>query len=391
MIKKILPIEYATGTKSSLISAIFKVIRYIRITGLSRTLSKINGTTHLKYDKGFAGDYWKNSKVKANDQASVAILGCGYYAYANIAYYLKKENNSFLRWAMDIEDSRALSLCKKYRGLYATTNLELILADPKVKIVYICTKHSSHCGYAIKCIKAGKDVHIEKPHIMNQKELIRLEKTIENYPQSKVFLGFNRPKSKLFRVLNSKLHEYSGSLMINWFLVGHYLEPNHWYFDGEEGGRVLGNLCHWTDATLNLIGVENAFPLEINPTYIQNSESDYVVTIIFADSSSAVLSFSAKGWVSKGIIESLRIQKGDCVASIECFDKLTIDAKDESKVWRNRLRDHGHKNNILFSYRNSMDNNGQGESKKYIIDTARIYLAVDKAVRSGKKIRLEKI
>ena len=25
--------------------------------------------------------------------------------------------------------------------------------------------------------------------------------------------------------------------MINWFLVGHYLEADHWYFDGEEGGR----------------------------------------------------------------------------------------------------------------------------------------------------------
>ena len=57
---KLLPIRYATGTKSSLKSAILKVFRYVRTTGLSRTISKINGTYHLKANIGFSGDYWKN-------------------------------------------------------------------------------------------------------------------------------------------------------------------------------------------------------------------------------------------------------------------------------------------------------------------------------------------
>jgi len=389
---KFLPIKYATGTKSSFISAVAKVLRYLRVSGPSRTISKITGTYHLKSSIGFSGDIWKNVKVSGaqkNTKGSVAIIGCGYYAYANIAFYLKKENSNFLRCTLDTDSSRSRSLCLKYKGAYATSNLQIILDDPEVKLVYISTKHSNHSDYAIKCIAAGKDVHIEKPHVMNSHQLEQLTQAILKNPECKVFLGFNRPKSSLFNQLKKQLNLYSGNLMINWFLVGHYLEEDHWYFDGKEGGRVLGNLCHWTDATLNLIGMEKAFPMEINPTLTAIGSSDFAVTITFNDNSTAVISFSAKGWVSIGIIESLRIQKGDCVASIESFDKLSIDAIDLKKVWKNWFRDHGHNNNILNSYSNSKSKDGVGESNKYIINTARVYLAVDEAIRTGKKILLD--
>jgi len=290
---------------------------------------------------------------------------------------------------MDIDTARARSLCIKYNGNYATTDLQRILDDTQVQLIYICSKHSFHADYAIKCIEAGKDVHIEKPHVMDSEELERLSQVIIKHSSVKVFLGFNRPKSRLFKQLNSQLKNYSGNLMINWFLVGHYLEKDHWYFDRDEGGRVLGNLCHWTDATLNLIGLDKAFPLEINPTLIDDSDSDFVLTITFNDASVAVFSFSAKGWVSKGIIESLRIQKGDCVASLESFDKLTIDAKDSKKVWRNWIRDHGHNNNIINSYINSCSETGVGEPNAYIFNTAKLYLAVNDAIKSNKKIILE--
>ena len=389
--RKFLPIEYATGTKNSLKDAIFKVFRYIRTSGLPRTVSKIRGTYHLKSYVEFSGSYWDNNKQKRkNKKNSVAIIGCGYYAYANIAYYLNKANTGFLRCTLDINSARARSLCKKYKGYYATTDLQVILDDPFVKLIYIASKHSFHADYAIKCIEAGKDVHIEKPHVMNDEELQKLNQAMIKHRNVKVFLGFNRPKSNLFKRLLSQLDNYSGSLMINWFLVGHYLEADHWYFDGEEGGRVLGNLCHWTDATLHLIGIEKAFPLEINPTFIKDSSSDFVVTIKFNDLSIAVFSFSAKGWVSTGIIESLRIQKGDCVANIESFDKLTVDAKNFKKVWKNVFRDHGHKNDILNSFRNSISEDGVGEPREYIINTARLYLAVDKAISTGKRILLDK-
>ena len=62
---------------------------------------------------------------------------------------------------------------------------------------------------------------------------------------------------------------------------------------------MLGNLCHWTDATLNLIGVEKAFPCVITPTFMGNKSSDFVATIVFNTGSTVVMSFFSKGWISR--------------------------------------------------------------------------------------------
>ena len=37
----------------------------------------------------------------------------------------------------------------------------------------------------------------------------------------------------------------------------------------KQGGRILGNLCHWTDATLNLIELKRLFPGVITPTFME--------------------------------------------------------------------------------------------------------------------------
>ena len=94
-------------------------------------------------------------------------------------------------------------MCHFYKGDYVTTSLQKILDDSQIKIVYICSNHSSHADYAIKCIEAGKDVHIEKPHVTTINQLNRLSEAIKSHPSVKVYLGFNRPKSNLFNMLIS--------------------------------------------------------------------------------------------------------------------------------------------------------------------------------------------
>ncbi|MDC0309013.1 Gfo/Idh/MocA family oxidoreductase [bacterium] len=368
-----------------------KVLRYVRLYGLSRTVYKILGQKHNKSKDIFTGDVWINLNCKTQNtpERAVAIIGCGYFAYANIAYYLKKENKLFLRGAMDIDRAKARSLCDHYGGAYATTDLDRILNDKYIKIVYISSNHSTHADYAIKCIEAGKHVHIEKPHVVSWEQLNKLEYSINANKGVMVFLGFNRPRSYLFKKLLHCLNTQSGALMINWFVVGHYLDPNHWYYNDQEGGRVLGNLSHWTDATLHIVGNNNAFPCQIIPSIPAGAKSDYVVTINFNDNSSAVISFSAKGWVSSGVIEVLNLQKGDLVATIHKFDHLSIDSKDYKKTWKPWFRDQGHRANLLNSYNSAISDKGKGESTEYIKNTARLFLGIRDSIELGNTISLD--
>ena len=365
-----------------------KVMRYIRLYGFLRTFVKVKGQYHMKSIEGFTENIWINKACKSADNVNrcVAIIGCGYYPYSVIAFYMKSINKDFLRCTLDIDRPRARSLCFDYGGVYATDDLDAILSDKQVKLVFIASNHSSHAEYAERCIKAGKHVHIEKPHVVSYDQLEELTIAQKCSPDVKVFLGFNRPRSYLFSCLMEALKLQSGPSMINWFIVGHHLEDNHWYYDAKEGGRILGNLSHWSDLTLHLVGIENAFPCEIIPATLPGSKSDYIVAINFADGSAAVISFSAKGQTATGVRELLNLQKQDCLASLSNFEALTIDVGDFKKTYKPFYRDHGHRNNILNSYSSALSSASTGESLEYIRSTARFFLAIRDAMAMGEKI-----
>ncbi len=367
-----------------------KAARYVRLYGLMRTLVKIKGQYHMKSIQGFDGLRWVNPGCKRPDASGryVALIGCGNYAFSNIAYYLSKRNSEFLRFAYDSQQSRALSLCKAYSGACVVTDWREILADPKVKIVFIASNHASHADYAVTCIEAGKHVHIEKPQVVTQEQLDRLVAAMQQYPRSKVFLGFNRPRSPLFTQLKELLAREAGPLMINWFVAGHEIPDEHWYFNEKEGGRVLGNLCHWTDLTLHLVTMEKAFPCKIIPATPAGAKSDFVVSVIFADRSCASITFSAKGHTFEGVREVLNLHKGNVLANLNDFQTLTIDVIEKKKKVQLWHRDHGHETNIVHSLAGADEDGIPGEDIRYVAATAKLFLAIRQSIDSGETVEV---
>jgi predicted dehydrogenase len=362
-----------------------KVVRYVRLYGLFRTYAKIKGQFHMNATEAFKETKWIN-KACANPLAperSVALIGCGNYAFSNIAYYLSRFDSNFLRVTYDVQLNRSLSLCKEYRGAFAVADWHEILFDPHVKTVFIASNHATHAEYAIACINAGKNVHIEKPHVVSQEQLEDLLTAMKQHPEVKVFLGFNRPRSPLFIKLQEYLAKESGPLMINWFVAGHEIVDSHWYFDEKEGGRVLGNLSHWTDVTLHLVSLQKAFPCTIIPATSIGSKSDFMVSILFADGSCAAVTFSAKGQTFEGVREVLNLQKGNVLANITDFSSLTIDIGAEKIIVNPFLRDHGHLANIEHSMQSAINNSLTGESVEYVAATAKFFLAIKQAIDSG--------
>ena len=93
-------------TKQSLFFKIRKTLRYLKLYGPSRTLIKIKGQYHFrkKYETPPTSD------ETAPHSGTVGIIGCGNYAFSNIAYYLKKNFGNVIRACMDPNIDRAASL-----------------------------------------------------------------------------------------------------------------------------------------------------------------------------------------------------------------------------------------------------------------------------------------
>ena len=123
-----------------------KVSRYISLYGVSRTLVKIRGQFHMQRSFDMRGDVWHNPNCRdpQHNDRFVAVIGCGNFGYSGISFYLASRSRQFLRATLDIDPSRAISMCKDYQGAYATKSLQRILDDPAVKLVYIVSNHASH-------------------------------------------------------------------------------------------------------------------------------------------------------------------------------------------------------------------------------------------------------
>lgn len=151
---------------------------------------------------------------------------------------------------------------------------------------------------------------------------------------------------------------------------------------------MVGNLCHWTDLTLHLVSLEKAFPCNVVPATPESAKSDFVVSIIFADRSCASITFSAKGHAFEGVREVLNLHKGDVLANLTDFQKLSVDVVEKQYRISSLFRDHGHEANILHSYRGLEDDESPGEDPKYVSATALFFLAIKEAIDHGTNITL---
>lgn len=360
-----------------------KVARYVRLFGFSRTLEKVRGQRHMKTSGPGLTERWVNPASKSAGPSDVALIGCGNFAFSTVGFFAAEAQPGFLRGCYDPVGTRAISLCKRYKGLYAAQDPQELIDDPKVRLIFIQSNHASHAEFAIRALHAGKSVHIEKPHVVNDDQLDRLIVAMQAAGPGKVFLGFNRPRSPHFLKIKQWLAAESGPLMINWFVAGHAIPDGHWYFAEEEGGRVLGNLCHWTDLSMHLIGEQAGFPVRVMPGTRQPSHSDFVITFDFADGSVVTISFSAKGETFEGVREYLNVHRGNALITMHDFHESTLDRGRHHERFRTHIRKHGHRDNIVNSLLNE-----HAPTIDTIVNSARLFLAARVAAEQFKTVEV---
>jgi predicted dehydrogenase len=358
-----------------------KAARYVRLYGPATTLSKIEGQYHMR------GRVSPRRRSR-DERAHVGIIGCGNFAYTTIAYHLERHAGGVIRGAMDIVERRAESLASRYGGHYATTDAARVLSDPAIDLIYVASNHASHADYAVRALDAGKSVHIEKPHVIDHHQLSRLCDAMAR-SSGRVRLGFNRPVSPFGRELEALVSRQAGPSSSSWFVVGYRLPPEHWYNDPGEGGRVLGNLCHWTDFVYRLVPAEQRHPIEIRP--IRHDTDAIAVAFGFGDGSSATITFATSGEAFEGVREHLSMQRGEVSVELRDFQELRTHVGAARSRHVARWRQHGHEVAVIASYRMSARGGGAplGETARYVWETGDLFLKTKDAVESDRRLVVE--
>jgi predicted dehydrogenase len=92
----------------------------------------------------------------------VAVLGCGYWGVNHVRVF-GEASRSRVVTACDTRQERLVELAGRYPDVKLATSVDVVLRDPDVDAVIICTDASSHYPLARACLLAGKHVLVEKP------------------------------------------------------------------------------------------------------------------------------------------------------------------------------------------------------------------------------------
>jgi predicted dehydrogenase len=108
-------------------------------------------------------------------------------------------------------------------------------------------------------------------------------------------VGFNRRYSPALVPLKAKLDEVSGPKQVLVRVNAGRLEDGGWQQGDEGGGRLLGEVCHFTDVCMWLVGSKLS---SVHATQ-GAGQDDYVVTLRFEDGSVGTVFYTSEGDASQ--------------------------------------------------------------------------------------------
>jgi predicted dehydrogenase/threonine dehydrogenase-like Zn-dependent dehydrogenase len=216
----------------------------------------------------------------------------------------------------------------------AVSGFDALLNDPSVEVVVIATPHDTHADLTVRALAAGKHVWCEKPLALTLDELDAVEKAWRE-SGCQLAVGFNRRWSPAVRAAQRALADVAAPKLIVYRVAAGPVPDGHWYHDPRQGGRLLGEVCHFVDTAQALVGspVEDVVGLRGGPG---RHGDDTAVSLRFADGSLAVIGYgSAEPVAGK---EQIEVQAGVTRVVINDFHLAEANGKT---IWKGR-QDKGH-------------------------------------------------
>ncbi|GAB6188089.1 bi-domain-containing oxidoreductase [Thermopirellula anaerolimosa] len=257
----------------------------------------------------------------------VSFVGSGSFAQSVLLPELAKLSGVRFRGIVTASGVTAKTVGEKYGFAWCAGRLDEILDDPETDLVFIVTRHSQHAGMICEALKAGKAVFCEKPLAIDYGELERICRVLEEHA-GPLMVGFNRRFAPL-AVEVKRFLANRGPLRITYRVNAGTIPADHWLADPAEGGRVIGEACHFVDLICYWTGAKPV-AVSAEPTEGGDPRNETQAVFRFSDGSVGHLMYTAlgpAGW-SKERIEAVA---GGRAAVLEDFRSLELIDTDGSR------------------------------------------------------------
>lgn len=237
-----------------------------------------------------------NVKNLSLDNINIGFIGAGAFAQNQLLPPLKSEGVNFIA----LSNSSSLSshnVAHRFGFARQYTEGELVIGDSDVNMVFCATRHDSHAKYVMASIKSNKPIFVEKPLCINEEELYDILELYEEHG-GKVMVGFNRRFSKPFKKLKEYFDQTKEPMNIIYRVNAGLLSKDHWVQLPENGGRIIGEVCHFID-TINYL--TESLPTSVFAYSATTHKTDYsnfdnvTIVIKYLDGSVGTVVYSSMG------------------------------------------------------------------------------------------------
>lgn len=184
------------------------------------------------------------------------LLGCGRIGKRHAEQMTK---HGVLLAVCDIVEENASELGKEYGARQYASLTSMLLSEPMLDVISVCTPNGLHAVHAIECLEAGKHVLCEKPLCLNISEAHTMIDAA-NAAGKRLFVvkqnRYNPPVAALKKLIDEDRLGKIFSFQINCF----WNRPNEYYLDSwrgtkdMDGGTLFTQFSHFIDLLYWMLG-----------------------------------------------------------------------------------------------------------------------------------------
>ncbi len=317
----------------------------------------------------------------------VGVLGAGAFTKSTLLPLLNKIGVTF-KGISSFNGLNGTLLAKKYNFNYSTSDYSELINDEHIDTIIITTRHDSHAELVIKCIKANKNVFVEKPLALNEKELNKIITAYENAQNPSIIVGFNRRFSPHIKAIKKSLDKNSPVNIVATMNAG-FIPEDHWTQDMKAGGgRIIGEACHYIDLC-NFITGSKVKSVCMNSMGLNTSlKTDNASMLLkFEDGSNATINYFSNGSKSYSK-ERLEVYQNNSTYVMDNFRNTKGYNVSNFKNVSTRL-DKGHKEQFkkyIYSIQNGIEPIINFDE---IINTTKVSFAALKSLKDSKWIDIK--
>ncbi|HEV2125521.1 MAG TPA: bi-domain-containing oxidoreductase [Chloroflexota bacterium] len=235
---------------------------------------------------------------RSNAAPGIGLIGAGAFASGVLIPAFKQAGFERFVAVASASGLSARRMAQRAGFEKAVSGGDAVIDDPEVDVVVIATPHDTHATLATQALRAGKHVFCEKPLGLTMDELDEVEAAWRESGRV-LFVGFNRRYSEPVKLVREHFASGSGPLVITYRVNAGTLPASHWYHDRRQGGRLLGEVCHFIDTCGAIVGEA---PVDVCAMGSGQGEllldDELVVSLRYLDGSLATISYGTGGHTS---------------------------------------------------------------------------------------------